>query len=306
MKKTIFFLTALITLMTIINTNQILADDTISSRKFSNNKYSITSYPLFQERENDGGNNSSINGYRSNKGSIPDFIYFDLELFGASISAQSGLASGFFIDWYNGMFILHAGLLGGYLSTDFFMLETGVSIVLSSSYRQRVPVKHMFLIGSDSRYQYYKVSGSLARALDLKLFDIGIKFLAPLYYQENNPDSDSIIFGKPFSNVDEVDYYVNDKILYFGYKFMALRSVALTINEAIWYIHGLIGFSSRKAGIWDNNSINKPTFTETENTKIRFGFETGLRYWITEIRMGFYDKYFYFNAGFRIGFQTGL
>ncbi|MCK5268289.1 MAG: hypothetical protein KAR07_08980 [Spirochaetes bacterium] len=306
MKKTIFFLTALITLITIINTGHIIANDTISSKKFSNNKYSLTSYPLFQEREGDGGDNSSINGHGSNKGSIPGFLYIDLELFGASISAQAGLSSGFFVDWYNGLFIIHGGLLGGYLSTDFFLLETGVSIVLSSSYRQRALVKHMFLIGSDRRYQYYKVSGSFARALDLKLLDIGIKFLAPFYYQENSPDSDSYIYGTTYPNVDEIDYYVNDKILYIGYKFMALRSVALTINEAIWYIHGLIGFSRRRAEVWDNFSNNAPTFTVTENTKIRFGFETGLRYWITEIRMGFYDKYFYFNAGFRIGFQTGL
>ncbi len=238
---------------------------------------------------------------------VPSFAYVDIELFSTTLTEGYPLTSGIFVDWYSGSVLIHLGFAGSYGEAAFYGFEAGVGIPISKSFEENVETSYISNIWTSYHYNYkvthYEVSRTRADKIKLTLLDFGIKYLGEFYFNKEYPDEKKL-FDKTYSDMAEYEVYAYDTIFYGGIKLLHVLNSALTLDELVLYGHVLVGMADRKANIWTSYS-NDPVYTPTYDKTV-LGFEIGFRYWITNFRLGYYDEFFYFNAGFRIPFTLGF
>ena len=235
------------------------------------------------------------------------FVYIDLELLSPTLGSEGSMHSGVFLDWITGKSVFHGGFLGGYLGPEFLIYELGYSYVLDSKDSPSEPTTQILYKGRDLYYEYYEKRIFMAKALKLRLFDIGVRVLSPLYFWDTIPESSSEVFGESFDDVDEIEYYANDKIFYLGYRVISFRDAILTKEEYLWSIQGLLGISDRHAKVWHAHYIEDVGYTTVEeNGDVKIGMEISGRWHMFQSRIGFYDSWFYFNIGWRLAFDKGM
>jgi len=213
-----------------------------------------------------------------------------------------------------GRFFLTCNIIGGIGSgISHFSPEFGLSFILSESLRtqsmKRIDagsyesgrtLTHKYI----TRYSWsQKYSG---KALNMNLIEIGVKLQSPVYYKEEvDHESTQLIYGKSYTNVEIIKTWKRDKILYFGYRYMAIRQKALTVSEFLFHIRGMVGFVDREKFI-DRYWSFDDDITLIKTGEIALGAEAAIKWHKFHAKVGFYDDEFYFGMGFRIGFQIGL
>ena len=247
----------------------------------------------------------TVPGQSSSGTEIPSFFYIDIEMISGYFSEEAALTSALSVDWYQGYFVLHLGAGGIWFTPEAFIYEAAVGIPISKTYQRNVPVTQVFYEGTEYRggyaYDRYRVQKGRADMAVLHLIEIGFRGFEPFYVADSNPAWDPVVFGTQYFAVTDIHYYAYDKIIYLGYKYMSLRSRIFTREEIILYIHAMIGYTDRKAEIWDNFSNMS---TATSSGDVLFGFDAGIRWHMVHARFGYYDGNWYGGAGFRFGFNT--
>ncbi|MDH4130047.1 MAG: hypothetical protein OEV44_14915 [Spirochaetota bacterium] len=242
---------------------------------------------------------------KSNYSSIPSFLYLDFELIGSNFSDKVGFNSAIFADLFIDPVMIHAGIYGVWGTPGAFVYEAGVGYALSKTFQRNVPVTQVFYEGREyyggAVYDRYKIQKGHADKVALHLVEGGIRGFAPFYTSDKNPDWNPVVYGKQFNSITEVEYYAYDTIIYAGYRFMSLRSRALTTNEFIFNINAMLGIKNRRADVWDNSSN---MFQARKSGNLAFGFEAGIRWYTVYARLGYYDSYFFGGIGLRFGINT--
>ncbi len=232
---------------------------------------------------------------------LPQFNYYDLDLFSVSIAEEFDFHSGLSFDHFNGSTLFHLAFMGGYGDLKYISGELGLGFSLPGSRFLKDQLASRILnvertptyYGEQVKYTYQRLRTDIAR---LRLLEIGVFSLLWSEYAESYPPNDPLIYGTMYYNIDAIDYHANDLILYLGYRMMKVPRQNFTTSEFSWYIRGLLGYTIRQADVWDN-SYN--TFSLSRDPEPALGAEIGLKFYITQIRAGIYGGFPYFSIGFR-------
>lgn len=239
------------------------------------------------------------------------FAYLDAELLSMEYRSELGfnVRSLAALDFYTGGPVLHGRVGGAYLgSTKYFTYEGGIGIPLSR--------KH--LVGDtstqvvqwhDAVYEYTQATTFKGRAVNLLLIDLGYRGYSSFSHSVNNIEAQpETVLGTDYANVTDIDYSSSYRLGYFGLKGMRIRERAFTMEELIWYVHGIVGPVNRSAHVWYKDLTRAPYyFDETrDKSELAVGGEVGVRWHMFQSSIGYFDKSVLFTIGYRLGFQFGL
>jgi hypothetical protein len=234
------------------------------------------------------------------------FAYLDLELLSATLASESDVHSGFYIDIVINRSVIHGGVIAGYVGAEYIIAEVGYSYAFSMEYDPEAPTSQLIYKGQDYMYKYYEENYFYDKALKLKCIDVGVKILNDFYVFRTDVELEDEVFGELYDNIDEVEYFANDKVIYFGYRVLSFRDALMTQQEYMLHVHGFLGLTDRHAVIWNEAYYDDTEYREVEDDgELKLGAEVGIRWNLFQGRLGFYDSWFYFNIGFRLGFDLG-
>ena len=273
--------------------------------------------PLLQEYEDGGSGISRYNG-GGNRLNESFFAYFnlrfiDLKLAGVGDyemmdSPQFNLNIRPEIDLYiKGGFLLNLYLDASLIGEKYFAPSFGVGFAFIKDFRREWLKQVIVSYWRTVRYlhtrtetrQYY------GKAANLHTLEAGMKFITKWGFESNGYNNTTAsVLGSSVNNIDWVTYRTDGRLFYVGYRFLAMRQLALTSDELIFYARFLWGELNKTATVYDwfDNS-NTTTVKRTDQV---IGWELSLDWNILFARGGSIDGKPFFTFGFRLGFQTGM